>query len=35
VLDNGQVKEFDAPAALLADPSTTFHGMAREAGLVA
>ncbi len=34
VLDHGRVLEYDTPAALLADPSSAFFGLAREAGLV-
>ena len=34
VMDAGKVKEFDSPTTLLADPSTIFHGMAADAGLV-
>ena len=35
VLDQGQLVEFDTPAALLADSKSIFHGMARDAGLTA
>ncbi|KAL4228774.1 Multidrug resistance-associated protein 1 [Mactra antiquata] len=34
VLDQGLIKEFDSPGNLLADSSTVFHGMARDANLV-
>ncbi|CAH1793465.1 unnamed protein product [Owenia fusiformis] len=34
VLDAGKTKEYDSPTALLADKSTVFYGMAKDAGLV-
>ncbi|TKR94143.1 hypothetical protein L596_008469 [Steinernema carpocapsae] len=34
VLDRGQIREFDAPQKLLADPNSQFYSMAREAGIV-
>jgi len=34
VLDKGQIKEMDSPQTLLADTTSVFHGMARDAGLV-
>jgi len=34
VLDKGQIKEMAPPQELLADPSSVFHGMAKDAGLV-
>ncbi|CAG5132774.1 unnamed protein product [Candidula unifasciata] len=34
VLDKGKIKEFESPQALLADKSSIFHGMAKDAGLV-
>ena len=34
VLDNGIVKEFDTPTNLLADTSTQFFGMVKDAGLL-
>ncbi|BFZ19578.1 hypothetical protein BsWGS_22617 [Bradybaena similaris] len=34
VLDKGKIKEFDSPSTLLADKSSIFHGMAKDAGLV-
>ena len=33
VLDQGRVKEFDSPTALLADRQSIFFGMAKDAGL--
>ncbi len=33
VLDAGQIAEFDNPQALLADKSSIFYGMAKDAGL--
>ena len=33
VLDAGQVTEFDHPDALLADKSSAFHSMAKDAGI--
>eukprot|EP00051_Salpingoeca_urceolata_P006609 m.87350 g.87350 ORF g.87350 m.87350 type:complete len:1483 (+) comp14906_c0_seq3:85-4533(+) len=32
VLDKGEVAEFDTPAALMANPQSLFHGMAKSAG---
>ena len=34
VFDKGHIKEFAAPEELLADKSSIFHGMAKDAGLV-
>ena len=34
VLDRGIIKEFDSPQALLADKSSIFHSMAKDANLV-
>ncbi|KRF85617.1 multidrug resistance-associated protein 1 isoform X4 [Drosophila virilis] len=34
VLDKGQITEFDAPSALLADPKSAFFSMAKDANLV-
>ena len=34
VLDKGRVIEFDSPKRLLADPNTTFHSLAKDAGIV-
>ena len=34
VLDAGVVKEYDAPHTLLADSSTIFYSMAKDADLV-
>ena len=34
VLDQGMVKEFEAPQTLLKDQSSVFYGMAKDAGLV-
>ena len=34
LLHSGEVKEFDRPENLLADRSSTFYEMARDAGLV-
>ncbi len=34
VLDKGEVKEFDSPQALLDDETTTFHKMAKDAGIL-
>ena len=34
VLDQGHVKEFDRPQTLLADKTSVFYGMAKDAGLV-
>ena len=34
VLDRGLIKEFDSPQALLADKSSIFHSMAKDANLV-
>jgi len=34
VLDKGKVAEFDAPATLLANNQSVFHGMAKDANLV-
>ncbi|XP_054264333.1 ATP-binding cassette sub-family C member 3-like [Macrosteles quadrilineatus] len=34
VLDKGMIKEFDSPTNLLRSDSTTFYGMAKDAGLV-
>jgi ATP-binding cassette subfamily C (CFTR/MRP) protein 1 len=33
VLDSGRVLEYDTPAKLLANPTSTFSSLAREAGL--
>ncbi|XP_043270601.1 multidrug resistance-associated protein 1 isoform X1 [Venturia canescens] len=35
VLDRGYISEFDSPEVLLAKPNSTFHSMAKDAGLVA
>ncbi|KAG9021732.1 hypothetical protein FS837_007018, partial [Tulasnella sp. UAMH 9824] len=35
VLDCGMVAEFDTPAKLMADPTTRFHSLAQEAGVLA
>ncbi|KAG0362901.1 hypothetical protein BGZ54_008441 [Gamsiella multidivaricata] len=32
VLDNGEMKEFESPAKLLADPTSIFHSLAKESG---
>lgn len=32
VLDNGRVKEFDAPRALMSDETSAFHGMCKKSG---
>jgi ABC-type multidrug transport system fused ATPase/permease subunit len=34
LLDSGEVKEFEKPDILLADHSSTFYAMAKDAGLV-
>ena len=34
LLDAGKIKEFDKPDTLLADHSSTFYAMAKDAGLV-
>ena len=34
VLDKGEIREFAAPADLLADKQTIFYGMAKDAGIV-
>lgn len=34
VLDKGKIVEFESPTNLLDDPSTIFHGMAKDANLV-
>ncbi|XP_023932340.1 canalicular multispecific organic anion transporter 2 [Lingula anatina] len=34
VLDNGTIKEFQPPSALLQDKRSTFYGLAKDAGLV-
>ena len=34
VLDNGEVKEFDTPQALMADQSSLFFSLCEEAGFV-
>jgi len=34
VLANGTVKEFDSPQALIADKSTVFYSMVKDAGLI-
>ena len=34
VLDRGLIEEFDSPQALLADKSSIFHSMAKDANLV-
>ena len=34
VLDRGLIKEFDSPQTLLADKSSIFHSMAKDANLV-
>ncbi|OQV17405.1 Multidrug resistance-associated protein 1 [Hypsibius exemplaris] len=34
VLDQGKIKEFDAPSALLQDKNTIFYGLAKDAGIV-
>lgn len=35
VLDNGEIVEFAAPSELLADSSTIFYSMAKDAKLIA
>ena len=34
VLENGRLKEFDSPSALLSDQTSIFYAMAKDAGLV-
>ena len=34
MLDQGRIKEYDTPSALLADSSSVFYGLAKDAGLV-
>lgn len=34
VLDAGRIAEFDSPQALLSRPSSIFHSLAKDAGLV-
>lgn len=34
VLDQGQIAEYENPQVLLADKSSIFYGMAKDAGLV-
>jgi ABC-type multidrug transport system fused ATPase/permease subunit len=34
VLENGELKEFDTPARLLANPNSIFYSLAKESGLV-
>ena len=33
VMDSGRVVEFASPASLLADTTSLFHGLAKDAGL--